>query len=153
MYVLQYLNFKKVKQIFLVFFLSTLFLNSFGQRDVIFLETESFQNKGGWVIDQQFMDEMGSPFLLAHGLGNPVADAETTFEIQLTKEYFIWVRTRDWVGPWKKAGVAEAKKATGFPGKFEVLIDGKKLEPTFGTEKAEWHWQAGGSIQLGKGKT
>lgn len=125
---------------------------SFSNNPIIFLETEAFQNKGGWVIDQQFMDQMGSPFLMAHGLGNPVADAETTFEVQQSKEYYIWVRTRDWVSPWKKAGVAEAKKATGFPGKFEVLIDGKKLEPIFGTEKANWHWQVGGSILLEQGK-
>ena len=33
------------------------------------LETEAFAEKGGWVVDPQFMDQMGSPFLLAHGLG------------------------------------------------------------------------------------
>lgn len=32
----------------------------------ILLEAESFRELGGWVIDQQFMDRMGSPFLLAH---------------------------------------------------------------------------------------
>ena len=33
----------------------------------LFVETESFANKGGWAVDQQFMDLMGSPYLLAHG--------------------------------------------------------------------------------------
>ena len=41
----------------------------------IFVEAELFENKGGWVSDAQFMDQMGSPYLMAHGLGNPVADA------------------------------------------------------------------------------
>jgi hypothetical protein len=41
----------------------------------LLLEAESFHNLGGWVVDQQFMDQTGSPFLLAHGLGTPVADA------------------------------------------------------------------------------
>jgi hypothetical protein len=36
------------------------------------VEAESFENCGGWVVDQQFMDLMGSPYLLAHGLGEPV---------------------------------------------------------------------------------
>ena len=134
----------------LFFFLFSFTSN--GKNSLIFLEAESFEYVGGWVIDQQFMDEMGSPFLLAHGLGNPVTNAETTFKVGQTKEYFIWVRTRDWVGPWKKEGVPEAKKASGFPGEFKVLIDGKKLETTFGTEKAAWHWQAGGKIKLEKGK-
>lgn len=134
-----------------LFFLLFSFTSN-GKNDLIFLETESFQNRGGWVVDQQFMDEMGSPFLLAHGLGYPVEDAETNFEVDKTKEYFIWVRTRDWVGPWKKADVSAAKRASGYPGKFQVLIDGKRLKPTFGTEKAEWHWQKGGSVNLTKGK-
>ena len=43
------------------------------------IEAESFENWGGWVNDTQFMDQMGSPYLLAHGMGKPVADAKTTF--------------------------------------------------------------------------
>ncbi len=45
--------------------------------DSVLLEAESFETCGGWVLDQQFMDIMGSPYLLAHGLGEPVADAST----------------------------------------------------------------------------
>ena len=47
----------------------------------LFVECESFEDKGGWVLDQQFMDQMGSPYLLAHGMGVPVADAQTTLAI------------------------------------------------------------------------
>lgn len=43
----------------------------------ILLEAESFSYKGGWKVDQQFMDQMGSPYLLAHGMGVPVEDAKT----------------------------------------------------------------------------
>ncbi len=43
----------------------------------ILIEAESFKQQGGWVIDQQSMDQMGSPYVLAHGLGNPVSDAKT----------------------------------------------------------------------------
>ena len=35
----------------------------------LFVEAESFSNKGGWVVDQQFMDLMGSPYLLATWYG------------------------------------------------------------------------------------
>ncbi len=44
-------------------------------KHIVFIEAENFDDLGGWVIDQQFMDIMGSPFVLAHGLGEPVADA------------------------------------------------------------------------------
>ena len=43
-----------------------------GNLTSLFIEAESFQNKGGWVVDQQFTDLMGSPYLIAHGLGVPV---------------------------------------------------------------------------------
>ena len=34
----------------------------------VLVEAESFAELGGWVIDQQAMDQMGSPFLLAGGI-------------------------------------------------------------------------------------
>ena len=43
----------------------------------LFIEAESFTKKGGWVVDQQFMDLMGSSYLMAHGMGEPVEDAQT----------------------------------------------------------------------------
>ena len=39
-----------------------LFLNLLSVRAAdLFVEAESFSNKGGWIVDQQFMDLMGSP--------------------------------------------------------------------------------------------
>jgi len=108
----------------------------------ILVEAESFRDPGGWVIDQQFMDQMGSPFLLAHGLGVPVGDAKTEISIPVRGNYHVWVRTRDWVAPWK---------APGAPGRFQLTIDGRAIPHPFGTEGAKWHWQDGGSVQLGAG--
>jgi len=106
---------------------------------IVLVEGEAFERLGGWVIDQQFMDQMGSPFVLAHGLGVPVEDAATTVEFPVVGTYRVWVRTRDWVAPWK---------APGAPGRFQVLIDGKPLGQTFGTEGADWHWQDGGTVRI-----
>src|SRR5262249_3718840 len=100
--------------------------------DQLLLEAENFDDCGGWLVDQQFMDQMGSPFLLAHGLGDPVRDAVTTAKFPSAGRYHVWVRTRDWVAPWRMAGA---------PGKFQLLINGKPLSTTFGTEGVEWHWQ------------
>ncbi len=111
----------------------------------VLVEAEAFAQRGGWVVDQQFMDEMGSPFLLAHGLGRPVADATTKAIFPNPGTYHVWVRTRDWVATWG---------APGAPGKFQVLIDGTPLKTTFGTEGAKWHWQAGGTVAIaGKSAT
>ncbi len=119
----------------------------------LLLEAENFEAPGGWVIDQQFMDEMGSPFLLAHGLGHPVQDAITTVTFKETGRYHVWVRTRDWVAPWKTASTPAAQKAKGTPGQFQVLIDGQALTETFGTQNAQWHWQAGGSVEIKQTRT
>jgi len=109
----------------------------------VLVEAEAFDSLGGWVIDQQFMDEMGSPFVLAHGLGVPVKDASTAVTLPAAGEYRVWVRTRDWVAGWK---------APGAPGKFQLLVDGKAVKTTFGTEDAKWHWQPGGAIEISKTK-
>jgi hypothetical protein len=108
----------------------------------IFIEAESFANRGGWVIDQQSMDVMGSPYLLAHGMGTRVPDAETSIQVRKKGNYRVWVRTRDWVAPWEVEGA---------PGRFQVLFDEKALPVTLGTERENWHWQDGGSIRLRKG--
>jgi len=105
----------------------------------VLVEAEGFADLGGWVVDQQFMDQMGSPFLLAHGAGEAVEDAQTTVAFEEKGKYRVHVRTRDWVAPWK---------APGAPGKFQVLIDGKALATTFGVEGADWHWQDGGTIEI-----
>ncbi len=119
---------------------------------MILVEAESFENLGGWVVDQQFMDQMGSPFLMAHGLGVPVADATTTVAIPSTGRYHVWVRTRDWTGPWKDEQRRNAAPPEDFPGRFELLVNGVPLQTQFGTQKAEWHWQYGGIASIPEGE-
>ena len=105
----------------------------------VLLEAEQFADAGGWDLDQQSMEQMGSPYLLAHGLGVPVKDAVTTAKFPEPGNYRVWVRTRDWVAPWK---------APGAPGRFQLLVDGKPLGETFGTKGADWHWHDGGTVQV-----
>lgn len=94
----------------------------------------------GWVIDQQFMDYMGSPFLLAHGLGIPVEDAKTKVVFPETGLYSVWVRTRDWAAPWKKEVEGKDNRYRS-PGRFQLHVNGQLLETVFGIEGADWHWQ------------
>jgi len=107
--------------------------------EFLFLEAEGFDDLGGWDVDQQSMDYMGSPYLLAHGLGVPVKDAVTKAKFPSKGKYRIWVRTRDWVAPWD---------APGAPGKFQVLLNGKAVKETFGTKNADWHWHDGGVVDV-----
>ncbi|MDR1962200.1 MAG: FAD-dependent oxidoreductase [Planctomycetaceae bacterium] len=127
-----------LKRLLFIYFLLSIQFVLAAETSEVLLEAEHFADYGGWVHDSQFMDQMGSPFLLAHGLGTPVNDAVT--ELKLAPgAYRVWVRTRDWVAVWN---------APGTPGKFQLLINGKPLEPLFGTENAEWHWQNGGTVEI-----
>lgn len=114
---------------------------SHASSEFLFVEAEQFKSHGGWELDQQSMDQMGSPYLLAHGLGIPVQDATTDVEFPSAGTYRVWVRTKDWVAPWK---------APGAPGKFQLLVNGKPLQETFGTKSATWHWHDGGKVTVTK---
>ncbi|MCB9918625.1 MAG: FAD-dependent oxidoreductase [Planctomycetes bacterium] len=105
----------------------------------VFIEAEAFDELGGWVLDQQFMDLMGSPYVLAHGMGRPVEDAVTEVQLPHAGTWYLFARTRDWVAPWN---------APGAPGRFQILVNGNPLDATFGTEGADWHWQAGGAVEV-----
>lgn len=108
----------------------------------LMVEAEAFSEKGGWVVDQQFMDQMGSPYLMAHGLGTPVADASTAVQIPESGTYRILARTRNWVAYWNQ------KEA---PGRFQVAVNGKSLATVLGTQGDAWGWQDAGSVALEKG--
>ena len=111
--------------------------------DSILIEAESFSQHGGWKLDTQFIEIMGSPYMMAHGLGEPVADASSSFDVKAAGKYKVWVRTKDWVAHWQ---------APGTPGRFNIAINNEKLSTEFGTKGADWHWQEGGTVDLKAGK-
>lgn len=127
-----------------------------------------FNDKGDWTLEQQFVLQMGSSYLMAHGLGTPLAkDAKTEINIPEDGDYRLWVRTKNWTAFW-----SEGKT----PGIFQVLIDGKADPSEFGVgktpldveagidfpddidtsrearaERAQWYWQKGETYHLTKG--
>ena len=105
----------------------------------VFVEAESFAKQGGWTLDTQFINLMGSPYMLGHGLGKPVKDAETTVNFPAPGSYRVFARTKDWVAHWK---------APGTPGRFQVAIDGRSLPHVFGTTNANWFWESGGVVEV-----
>ena len=105
----------------------------------VLVEAESFDSVGGWKLDTQFIDNMGSPYLLAHGLGRPVGKASTSVKFKELGRYHVFVRTFDWVAKWG---------ASGSPGKFALEINNNRLETVFGTQGREWDWQYGGVVEI-----
>ncbi|MCP4858102.1 MAG: FAD-dependent oxidoreductase [Fuerstiella sp.] len=111
------------------------------QEIVIWQEAESLSEVGGWSNDSQHVDIMGSPYLLATGVGRPVADAIGKVTVTETSTYRLWVRCRDWY-------------PSHSPGRFSVSIGGRKSSTSFGKADADaWQWIDGGDFELVAGDT
>ncbi len=107
---------------------------------ILWIDAEDFDEYGGWWMDTQFVPQMGSPYLIAAGVGNPVENAKTTIKVPEAGTYRLWVRNKNWLAK----GHA--------PGQFAVSIGGRKSQAVFGTgEKRAWIWQDGGAFELDKG--
>lgn len=115
--------------------LSCICVSLFGQKDFL-VEAEGFLEKGGWVTDPQFIQQMGSTYLMAHGMGVPVANAKTKIKIENKGVFHVWARTRNWVpGNWEA------------PGRFKVIVNGQELENDLGLN-ASWNWEYAGKIKI-----
>lgn len=107
----------------------------------ILIEAESFADKGGWSTDQQFTFEMGSPYLIAHGMGKAVKDASTEVIFRKAGEYHVYARTYNWTSPWSKGRGA---------GAFSISVDNQMLPNELGSTGNKWEWQYAGSLNITK---
>ena len=122
------------------------------KKNSVMVLATTFADKGDWIVEQQFVLQMGSSYLLAHGIGTPLEkEAVTTVEVPVEGDYHLLVRTKNWTAFW-----SEGKT----PGIFSVKVDGVADAAEFGTgcegatraERAAWYWQKGGTWHLTAGK-
>ncbi|WJR31555.1 FAD-dependent oxidoreductase [Mycobacteroides immunogenum] len=106
----------------------------------VLVDAGMFTDRGGWIFDSQFEAEMGAPYLIAHGLGVPVADARTTVTLPQSGTYRVWVRTKDWV-------------PEHHPGRFNVTVGGRTFDREFGATGLGWGWEDAGTVELATGET
>lgn len=109
----------------------------------ILIETESFADKGGWVVDHEAFPKIQSACIMAHGIGRPVKDATTTFEAK-PGIYDVWVSTYNWTSPWY-----DGKG----PGEFTLSVNGRRKGSGLGTEGDSWQWVKAGKVFLKKNNT
>ena len=120
---------------YLILILCIFSINTTKAQDLL-LEAESFDDKGGWVVDPQFIEQMGSSYVLAHGMGIPVVNAKTRVNFKKQGEYKVWVRTKNWVpGEWEA------------PGKFQIKVNERVLENTLGL-RSGWGWEFAGKVEI-----
>ena len=105
----------------------------------LWVEAEDFADYGEWRIDTQFVHKMGSAYLLAGGVCQPIKDAVTEVIVPQAGTYRVWVRTRNWLKDFA-------------PGKFTVAVNGKRAAKVLGAGKPEvWAWEPAGEFELAKG--
>ncbi len=128
-------------------------MSGINSKNSVMLLATRFENTGDWTVEQQFVLQMGSSYLLAHGIGTPLAgDATTTFEVPAEGDYHLLVRTKNWTAHWSEGET---------PGRFSVIVDGVADSEEFGTgcegetraERAQWYWHKGAkTFHLAAGK-
>ncbi len=114
----------------------------------ILLLCESFHNLGGWVLDTQSTPQLGCGYLMAHGMGVPVADAVTEVELPAAGRWTVWAFSRNWNAHWPRPGADGAPVAAG---RFKVLVNDAPLAVELGVGNAAWHWAKAGEIDLPAG--
>lgn len=119
--------------------------------DTVLALCTRFEETGDWTVEQQFVLQMGSSYLLAHGLGEPLkGNPRTTVRIPADGTYTLWVRTKNWTAFWSDGKT---------PGRFLVKVDGTADPSEFGTgcggdtpaQRSAWYWQQGGQYDLSEG--
>lgn len=120
--------------------------------DTVLTLCTRFEETGDWTVEQQFVLQMGSSYLLAHGIGEPLKrNPRTTVRIPADGTYTLWVRTKNWTAFWSDGKT---------PGRFLVKVDGTADPSEFGTgcggdtpaQRSAWYWQQGGQYDLSEGK-
>ena len=89
----------------------------------VLVETESFAQRGGWVLDHQAFDKIESAYLMAHGMGRAVEDASTTVKFAEGGAYHVYVSTYNWTAPWYSGEG---------PGAFQLKVDNRALSNKLG---------------------
>ncbi len=107
----------------------------------LLIPTSSFTEKGGWILDNEFILTIGASYLLAHGLGNPVKNAKKTIHVKKSGLYSVQVYTYNWCSPWH---------CDIFPGLFRVKI-GESMSPEVGKGPA-WGWEECGEMYFEEGE-
>ena len=107
--------------------------------DDIWIEAEDFADKGAWIVETQYTHLMGSAYLMAPGVGEPIGEASTAFEAKAPGRRAVWVRTKDWVPAFH-------------PGRFGVAVDGAPVGGDLGASgRAGWTWERAGEVDLAAG--
>ena len=108
--------------------------------DNLLVEAESFSDRGGWVLDTQFIEKHGLSLFVGAWFGAPSQRCDDQSEIPRPPESTrsLFERKTGW-----RSGIRRGLRA-----KFQISVDGKRLETLLGTQGKDWFWQPAGTVKI-----
>jgi hypothetical protein len=106
----------------------------------IWIDAAEFESYGGFLLETQFVREMGEAYLMANGVGEAVEPAGTTFFTAEEGYYRVHVRTKNWLCEYNPDGLV-------------IEIDGIRSKHICAEAHIkDWYFEIGGDFLLQKGK-
>ncbi len=106
----------------------------------IWIDAAAFDNYGGFVLETQFVREMGQSYLMANGTGIAVAPASVTFKVNEGGSYRFYIRTKNWCEEHAPDGLI-------------LEVDGKRSEHISSKMHIkDWYFEIGADFALEKGE-
>ena len=105
----------------------------------LWIDAVDFDNYGGFILETQFVREMGQSYLMANGVGNPVSAAETAFSVNEGGMYRFYIRTKNWCCEYNPDGLV-------------LEVDGKKSGHVCSElHVKDWYFEIGADFLLAPG--
>ena len=105
----------------------------------IWIDATEFEDYGGFILETQFVREMGQAYLMANGVGQAVAPATVTFHTAEEGYYRVYIRTKNWLPDYN-------------PDSIVIEIDGLRSKHVCGEAHVrDWYFEIGGDFALKRG--
>ena len=108
--------------------------------ETIWLDATDFSERGGFVLETQFVCEMGQAYLMADGVGEPVMPASVKFTVNEGGKYRFFARVKNWCVEHRPDGII-------------LEVDGVRSGHTCAMMHVNgWYFEVGGDFELSCGE-
>ncbi len=106
----------------------------------LWIDATDFDDYGGFILETQFVREMGQPYLLANGTGYPISPSTVKFSVNEGGMYRFYIRTKNWCHEHNPDGLV-------------LEVDGLLSEHTCSEAHArDWYFEIGADFMLNAGE-
>jgi hypothetical protein len=105
----------------------------------LWIDATEFSDYGGFILETQFVREMGQAYLMANGTGTPVKGATVSFSVNKGGMYRFFIRTKNWCPDHSPDGLV-------------LEVDGNQSKHICGQmHRRDWYFEIGADFMLTAG--